>query len=204
MLLARPGRLPGPSPRGAPLRALGPGMGGRSDQRRVRTPARSATAECRPDRAAGQAVRGPPSRRRPGGAGTLVVDGSAVRGRSSRGPPPARAGGADARAVRDRHPRDGACGGDPGRLRRALRGDVQSRDARYGAPRATSSRGSGALSSPSPAQSSACARCPDALGDYLLLAATDPANPYGAGVPWPKRGESGRGAGAQAEPRART
>ncbi len=34
---------------------------------------------------------------------------------------------------------------------------------------------------------------PDAPDDYLLLAATDPANPYGAGVPWPKRGGSGKG-----------
>jgi ATP-dependent Lhr-like helicase len=29
--------------------------------------------------------------------------------------------------------------------------------------------------------------------DYLLLAATDPANPYGAGVPWPKRSVPGKG-----------
>jgi ATP-dependent Lhr-like helicase len=28
---------------------------------------------------------------------------------------------------------------------------------------------------------------------YLVLAATDPANPYGAGVPWPKRGDAGPG-----------
>jgi ATP-dependent Lhr-like helicase len=34
---------------------------------------------------------------------------------------------------------------------------------------------------------------PTASGEYLLLAATDPANPYGAGVPWPKRDESGQG-----------
>ncbi|MGH2965360.1 MAG: DEAD/DEAH box helicase [Solirubrobacterales bacterium] len=34
---------------------------------------------------------------------------------------------------------------------------------------------------------------PDRSGDYLLLAATDPANPYGAGVPWPKRGEARKG-----------
>ncbi|HEY7151089.1 MAG TPA: DEAD/DEAH box helicase [Solirubrobacterales bacterium] len=34
---------------------------------------------------------------------------------------------------------------------------------------------------------------PERSGDYLLLAATDPANPYGAGVPWPKRGESRQG-----------
>ena len=31
-------------------------------------------------------------------------------------------------------------------------------------------------------------------GQYLVLAATDPANPYGAGIPWPKReGSTGRG-----------
>ncbi len=36
---------------------------------------------------------------------------------------------------------------------------------------------------------------PPRSGDYLVLAATDPANPYGAGVPWPKRervGSAGR------------
>ena len=33
---------------------------------------------------------------------------------------------------------------------------------------------------------------PSADGRYLVLAATDPANPYGAGVPWPKR-EGGPG-----------
>ncbi len=30
---------------------------------------------------------------------------------------------------------------------------------------------------------------PNADGRYLVLAATDPANPYGAGIPWPKRGD---------------
>jgi ATP-dependent Lhr-like helicase len=35
---------------------------------------------------------------------------------------------------------------------------------------------------------------PTAEGRYLVLAATDPANPYGAGVPWPKRD---RGAGGR-------
>jgi ATP-dependent Lhr-like helicase len=33
---------------------------------------------------------------------------------------------------------------------------------------------------------------PHAEGEYLLLAATDPANPYGASLPWPKRGEGRR------------
>ncbi len=34
---------------------------------------------------------------------------------------------------------------------------------------------------------------PDTDGRYLVLAATDPANPYGAGVPWPKRDGAGQG-----------
>ena len=34
---------------------------------------------------------------------------------------------------------------------------------------------------------------PTADGRYLVLAATDPANPYGAGVPWPKRDRGGPG-----------
>src|SRR5688572_8446130 len=36
-------------------------------------------------------------------------------------------------------------------------------------------------------------------GRYVLLAATDPANPYGAALPWPKRdrGENGSGPGGR-------
>jgi ATP-dependent Lhr-like helicase len=34
---------------------------------------------------------------------------------------------------------------------------------------------------------------PQPEGRYLALAATDPANPYGAGVAWPKREGSGQG-----------
>jgi ATP-dependent helicase Lhr and Lhr-like helicase len=33
---------------------------------------------------------------------------------------------------------------------------------------------------------------PRAEGDYLLLAATDPAQPYGAALPWPRRAEGRR------------
>ena len=39
---------------------------------------------------------------------------------------------------------------------------------------------------------------PRADGRYVILAATDPANPYGAGAPWPKSGESRRAGGARA------
>ena len=41
---------------------------------------------------------------------------------------------------------------------------------------------------------------PEPDGSYLLLAATDPANPYGASLPWPKL----EGGGARAAPRAPT
>jgi ATP-dependent Lhr-like helicase len=34
---------------------------------------------------------------------------------------------------------------------------------------------------------------PRSEGQYLVLAATDPANPYGAGVPWPRRKDGGQG-----------
>ena len=55
---------------------------------------------------------------------------------------------------------------------------------------ATSSRGSAARSSRSAARSSGCASCAprDATSrSALVLAAADPAQPYGAALPWPKR-----------------
>ena len=65
------------------------------------------------------------------------------------------------------------------------------------APRAgaTSSRGSAARSSPCPRRSSACAalRADEGAGTQVL-AATDPANPFGATLAWPKR-EDDPGAG---------
>ena len=58
---------------------------------------------------------------------------------------------------------------------------------------ATSSRASAAPSSPSPARSSGCAACRAATRtSILILAATDPAQPYGAALPWPKRAEGRR------------
>ena len=38
---------------------------------------------------------------------------------------------------------------------------------------------------------------PLAEGRYLLIAATDPANPYGAALPWPKRERDGDGPGGR-------
>ncbi len=53
LVLARPRRRVGPRARGAPFRALGPGLGGRGHQRRLRAPARTA--------ADGRRSRPPPS-----------------------------------------------------------------------------------------------------------------------------------------------
>ena len=55
---------------------------------------------------------------------------------------------------------------------------------------ATSSRASAARSSRCRARSSGCASCvpqEDEEPDVLVLAAADPAQPYGAALPWPKR-----------------
>ena len=60
---------------------------------------------------------------------------------------------------------------------------------------ATSSRASAARSSRSAAPSSACASCGRATDDEpepLVLAAADPAQPYGAALPWPKRAGGAR------------
>ena len=118
--------------RGAPRRALGPRLGRRGDQRRVRSPARpAALAPCAARNGAGGAS---PRRRaagRAGGRRALVADRAAVRGRSRGRPPPARPGRADARALRDRHPRDGAGRGRARRLRDPLRRAVEPGDARH-------------------------------------------------------------------------
>ena len=101
-------------------------------------------------------------------------------------PPHARR--AAARALRHRHPRAGPGRGHPGRLLVALR-RARARSRRSAsAAAATSSRAWAARSS----------RCPGAVerlraqrageeAPPLVLAATDPAQPYGAALPWPKR-----------------
>ena len=99
----------------------------------------------------------------------------------------ARAGRADARALRHRHPRDGPGRGRPRRLLDALRRALEPGDARHRAPRATSSRAWAAPSSRWPARSSGCGACRGAEDELQILAVTDPANPYGASLSWPKR-----------------
>ena len=92
-------------------------------------------------------------------SGPLVAGLRAASGCAAGGPAPARAGRADARALRDRDPGDGA-------LARASpaaspRSTASSRTSRSSAPpaAATSSRASAAPSSRSRVRSSGCARC---------------------------------------------
>ena len=80
--------------------------------------------------------------------------------------------------------------GDRRRLRRRLRRAARRSRRSGSAAAATSSRGSAARSSRSPARSSGCASCGRARTtrpEPLVLAAADPAQPYGAALPWPKR-----------------
>ena len=103
---------------------------------------------------------------------------------------PPRARRAAARAAGHRHARRRPRGGHPRRLRRGLRRAEGAGDARRSAAAATSSRGSAARSSRSAARSSGCASCGRARArrpEPLVLAAADPAQPYGAALPWPKR-----------------
>ena len=135
-VLDRPARRPRRGRAGrAPGGALGPGLGGRGDQRRVRAAARPAAHAGAPAARLRPALRAPPAAGRPAGAGALVTDRAPVRGRPR--PRTAHQGArrGAARALRDRHPRDRAGRGDPGRLRRPVRRARQPGDARDGAAR---------------------------------------------------------------------
>ena len=124
LLLHRPARRrPRRRQRGAADRAVGPRLGRRGDQRRLRAAAVAARPVGRLGPAgAGRARRPPaPLRRAPGrgaaaGPGPLVADRAAVRRLRRSGRPPPCAGRAAARALRDRHPRARARRGDPRRL----------------------------------------------------------------------------------------
>ena len=130
--------------RGAPGGAVGPRLGGRGDQRRVRAaagaaadaaPALSASARGRAARAAAVRARRR-ARGRAAGPGPLVADRAAVRGAGRSGRAPPALGRAAARALRHRHARAGAGRGHPrrllGALRRARRSSRRSAIARRG------------------------------------------------------------------------
>ena len=169
------------------------------------------------------ALRLAPDRRAVSGAGPLGADRAdlsrrpAARRRldsSRRGRPraPPRARRAAAGALRDRHARAGAGGGDQGRLLDALRHAVQPRDARrlpsrllrrgHGrrpvraarrgrAAARGRSRSSRRRSSAGPGLSAVVpeptSRRLAGSPARLVLAAADPAQPYGAALSWPKR-----------------
>ena len=194
LLLARPGRRPRPArarsstPRSGtwPGRARRPTTRSRPFERpRLRSVPR---AERRGRRfAARRAAAGP------GRPGALVADRAAVRGRPAGRPPPARAGRADARALRDRHPRDRARRGrsPAGSPASTARCRTWRCSARRGA--ATSSRASGGAQFALPGAVERLRSLPAPAGGYLVLAATDPANPYGAGVPVAEARRGGQG-----------
>ena len=122
--------------RGAAFGALGPRLGGRGDQRRGRSAPGAAPEGLRGRRRqARPPVQLASQRHRAGGRRPLVADRVAVPGGAAVGPAAAGAGGADARALRHRHPRDGPRRGRPGWLLGALRRAFQPRDARDRSPR---------------------------------------------------------------------
>ncbi len=125
--------------RGDPGGAVGSRLGRCRHQRRVRAAARAApdagpraarahAARDRPPRAVRR--RAPGRWRRGAGPGTVVADGAAAARRGRPGRAPTGAGRAVARALRDRHPRTGACRGDRRRLLVDLLRALAARDAR--------------------------------------------------------------------------
>ena len=129
VLLARPGGRPRARPRGAERGPVGPCLGGRGNQRRLRAAARAPADGGSAPAAAGAALRHPPDGRQPRRAGSLVADRTAVLGVTGPGTAAARPGRADAGALRDRHPRERARRGRAGRLLLALRRALQPGDA---------------------------------------------------------------------------
>ena len=139
LLLHRPAGRRRAVARGAAGGVVGPGVGGRGDQRRLRAPARAAP-DTGPRPAGERPPRRPallkPAQRCPGpGAGALVADGADAGARDRPRSAPARAGRAAAGALRHRHPRAGPGRGGPRWLLHPLRlteraGDARRRPAR--------------------------------------------------------------------------
>ena len=159
-LLDRPARRPRRGRAGrAAGGALGPGLGGRGDQRRVRAAARAAALAGQAGPRRRPALRPPPPARRAAGAGALVAHRAAVRRTR---PPTGRA------CARWRSCCSSATGSSRARPcwpraspaaspRSTASWPTWRRSARRAA--ATSSRASAAPSSRCPRRSSACARC---------------------------------------------
>ena len=134
-ILDRPGGRP---PRyragGASGGALGPRLGGRGHERRIRPAARAAAVggEGRPQRRQALRSQAPPGGA--AGAGPLVAHRATVRRRARARPAHARDLGAAARAPRDRDARGGARGGGARRLRGSLLRAHEPGDARHRPP----------------------------------------------------------------------
>ncbi len=155
LLLERPDRRRRPRRRSRGRRrraaggALGPRLGGRGHQRRVRAAARAAARSSPATRATARgASAGRRRRHSPADPGPLVAHRAAVRERAGFRAADARARRAAARALRDRHARDRTRRGRRRRLLGALRRAREPRDAWHAPAAATSSRVSAAPSSP--------------------------------------------------------
>ena len=119
--------------------------------------------------------------------GTVVAHRPPLRRRAG----PAGAGRAPAGASGDRHARRRSRGGNPGRLLAPSTASSRRSRRSASAAAATSSRASAARSSRSAERSSGSGSCGLARTsrriDVSVLAAADPAQPYGAALAWPKR-----------------
>ena len=132
---------------------------------------------------AGSRARAAPARRRPRAAGRSTA--RALRAATRR---PARARGAAARAAGDRDARRRARRGHPRRLRRRLRRAAGARDARRLPARLLRRRARRrAVRAARGGRAAARAARASRSADALVLAAADPAQPYGAALPWPRR-----------------
>ena len=179
-----------------PRRAVGPGVGRRGDERHVRAAARPAL-EADGERALGASAPAGAAH----GARTARGRRPLVAGRPRWSRRPTERLHAQSLALLERH-------GVLTREAVASRGDRRAGSrpsirscGRWrmpaGSGAATSSTASAPPSSRWPARSTGCGRSasrPTAPsgGAVHLLAAADPANPYGAALPWPRRGETDR------------
>ena len=116
-----------------------------------------------------------------------------------------RAGPAAAGPLRPGHPRGGRGRGDPRRLQRGLRGAAHDGGDRARSGAATSWAGWRRCSSRCPRCWRCCAACAQRpeTPEVVTLLAVDPANPYGALLPWPGARRRGRAPGNGAAGRRR-
>ena len=170
--------------RGAARGALGPGLGGRGDQRRLLAAARPAPARRAAARAARSPLR-PPPRPRPGRPGPLVADRALFEDGPAAGPRLR----AQAELMMERYGivtretvlAEGIPGGFAG-----IYAELGNLEMLGTARRGYFVEGLGGAQFALPGAVERLRSLPEDDGSFLLLAATDPANPYGAALPWPK------------------